>query len=339
MSLLHFPLAMRSSLSAMRRWCFPSIKSGHIVFTKVKNLLLEFSIRSSCARRNRKRNSWVSKSDGSRLIGDPKIKITWDSMTVITRDGFLWNCLRGTGPCTPPPSPGASAQEPRPPPAAQGSGEKEGSKGDPKSLGLTQGTVGPNMSLLFRAIMPAAYHGEHKMTSIENISAAFDTMVPGLAADFEDSVRKHYKRLSEKYTPREFRRLGNDEGGWFDSGIYRNLVGPFVGTIGNKVSGEAYLDEDRLARSAVEYAENQVASFVNKIKVKLVDLTSVEIPRINGATFIIRGKLNGQTVRVNQNQTFNISNKGTPYHQWPARIYVDNKFTPAAAFKKLAKET
>lgn len=177
------------------------------------------------------------------------------------------------------------------------------------------------------------------MTSIENISAAFDTMVPGLAADFEGSVRKHYKRLSEKYTPREFRRLGNDGGDWFDRGLYRNLVRPFVGTIGNKVSGEAYLDEDRLARSAVEYAENQVASFVNKLKVKLVDLTSVEIPRINGATFIIRGKLNGQTVRVNQNQTFNISNKGTPYHQWPARIYVDNKFTPAAAFKKLAKET
>lgn len=94
--------------------------------------------------------------------------------------------------------------------------------------------------------------------------------------------------------------------------------------------------QEWLEKQSGIYAEQTVAAFVAKLTAKLGALTDVEVKRADGATFMITGKLGDRLVTVKQQQVLKFSTHGTPFHQWPARIYVDGKFTPEAAFKKLA---
>jgi hypothetical protein len=94
------------------------------------------------------------------------------------------------------------------------------------------------------------------------------------------------------------------------------------------------LRTDKLAVDAIDYAQAQIAAFVAKLVRKLEGLDVAEVVNQRGLTFVIRGTLNGHQVMVEQQQVFKVSNKGTPFNQWPARIYVDGKFTPEAKFKE-----
>jgi predicted nucleotide-binding protein (sugar kinase/HSP70/actin superfamily) len=94
--------------------------------------------------------------------------------------------------------------------------------------------------------------------------------------------------------------------------------------------------QEWLEKCAKEYAEQAVQSFVAKLTKKLGALTDVQVLWANGDRFTIVGKLGDRDVKVHQDRVFKVSTQGTPFHQWPARIYLDGKFTPEAAFKKVA---
>jgi hypothetical protein len=56
---------------------------------------------------------------------------------------------------------------------------------------------------------------------------------------------------------------------------------------------------------------------------------------LDGARFRIVGIKNDRSICIEQDRIVNVSPKGTLFNQFPARIYVNGKFTSAAAYAKL----
>jgi hypothetical protein len=161
---------------------------------------------------------------------------------------------------------------------------------------------------------------------------AFDAYAPVLAADFVTYHSRVIARLIEKYEG-NLRGLGN--AGTYDGKAYRSSR-VFIAYDGSLMSSKAVgVVADRLQRAGDEYAKATIQSFVAKLTKKLGSLTEVEVLWATGDQFTITGKLGERKVVVHQDRVFKVSQQGTPFHQWPARIYVDGKFTPEASFKKM----
>jgi hypothetical protein len=182
------------------------------------------------------------------------------------------------------------------------------------------------------------------MNEITNIAAAFEPTKVEAAGWFEGRVRKQFAKLAESYGDGEkiklFARVPAANQATF--ALVRSCCA-VVDADGNPVvsgSGRDFyvIDEARLAKKAAEFGEDQVAGFVAKLEKKLGDLTAVELIRAGNGEFVIAGKLGDRAVRVDQQVVFKVSSKGTFFLQWPARIYVEGKFTPEKAFKELAAE-
>ena len=157
------------------------------------------------------------------------------------------------------------------------------------------------------------------------IATAFADFVPVLAESFAAYHRRRVARMIEQ-------GMTSREAYAFSKESYS-----FAKTDGNTLSSKVVgVSEEWLAKCAAEYAQHTVSAFVAKLTKKLQTLSGVDVRRADGATFVITGTLGDKAVRVEQRQTMNVSPKGTLFHQWPARIYVNGKFTPEAAFKKIA---
>jgi hypothetical protein len=103
-----------------------------------------------------------------------------------------------------------------------------------------------------------------------------------------------------------------------------------------KIQGNAYLVAERVEKGAAEYAAATVEMLLAKIEAKLEDLDESEVIDIDGAArFTIRGKRAGRRVEIEQTRILNVSSRGLLFNQYPARIYVDGKFTSEAKYKAL----
>lgn len=173
----------------------------------------------------------------------------------------------------------------------------------------------------------------------------FGKMKPELARDYVGHIEGLFKRLAAKYQLQMVALLGADY--WrrklpegveaADVETFQKKVRGYLTTASLK-GGAPNLDRARLQKHADDYAEGQVQQFVVKLTQKLGDLTDVRISwaDVHGFQCGITGKLRGHDVRVEQSRKFVVNQQGTAFHQWPALIYVDGKFTTEAAFKRLA---
>ena len=164
----------------------------------------------------------------------------------------------------------------------------------------------------------------------------FDAYAPILAADFVAYHTRVITRLIEKYEG-NMRGLANaygtDGDAYRNSGYYISYTGGYPASPRTAIG----VDVEALQKDGDKYAEVTIQSFVAKLTRKLAPLTDVEVLWAKGSgQFTITGKLGNRQVTVHQDRVFKISSKGTPFHQWPARIYVEGKFTTEAAFKKIA---
>jgi hypothetical protein len=177
--------------------------------------------------------------------------------------------------------------------------------------------------------------------TLDSVLAELLKLKPGLAADFSGYVRRQWDRVRGLYKTDAGRKAmfqGNGTG--WESKTYRFLA-PFLNAGAHKRAterdGEPGLDEPRLARVAEEYAQGQIDGFMRKLRQKLAELDDVVIRGLDPGRFEfdILGSVDGHRVLIKQNRIINQSPLGTLYHQWPARIYVDGKFTPEATYKGL----
>ena len=99
--------------------------------------------------------------------------------------------------------------------------------------------------------------------------------------------------------------------------------------------GSWTVDAERVAKAAGEYALATIETWHAKIEAKMGQLESATVHSLSGFSFNIVGTKAGRRVSIRQTMTINVSPKGKPFNQFPARIYVNGKFTPEAQFKKL----
>lgn len=90
-----------------------------------------------------------------------------------------------------------------------------------------------------------------------------------------------------------------------------------------------------MADYALAQAGAVVDAWGEKITSKLSDLQNTTVRHLDGHRFAITGERDGKKIRIEQDMIINYSALGTAYNQFPARIYVDGKFHPEAAYKKL----
>jgi len=104
------------------------------------------------------------------------------------------------------------------------------------------------------------------------------------------------------------------------------------GTVGSP-SDPQVLCPDYLLKVAAEFGAAQVAGMEAKLATKLGAGFTVTSAKLDTqGRFTITGLANGHDVAVRQEVVYKVSSKGRPFIQWPARIDVDGKFTPAARY-------
>lgn len=158
-----------------------------------------------------------------------------------------------------------------------------------------------------------------------DLTAALNAFRPELEARFVSHVERTLARLIEKFGP-ALRGIAN-------AGEYHQWQG-IVAACRRSEEGVA-VNPAQLARMAAGYAEDTVAAWLAKIEAKTGDLDGAQVVRGTGAAFTITGTRDGRRVVIEQDMIVNVSSRGTLFNQFPARIYVDGKFTSAAKFAAL----
>ncbi len=132
------------------------------------------------------------------------------------------------------------------------------------------------------------------MNKINDLTAKFDTLKPGLAKDFEEFVTKALTRIVAEHPTRDAQsKLANSWG--TDANLFRafrSLLTYAPAETGRWTQATGP-DAERVAKAAKSYADDQVAKFTMKLVRKLGDLTNVEIRDIDmgGFQFLITGHL------------------------------------------------
>lgn len=175
------------------------------------------------------------------------------------------------------------------------------------------------------------------MTTIANVTAEFDKMVPAIAEDYTGWVTRQLTRLIA-LEPKALRQLASSWG--YDGGLWRQLrryctMVDQDGQPTNRFTDRYVINHDYLAAQATKYAQYQVDSFKAKLEAKLVGMTDIEDLEIRGLEFAFHGKVGSNKVMVEQTTILKCSNRGKLFNQWPCRIYVNGKMMPEAKFKKL----
>jgi hypothetical protein len=167
-----------------------------------------------------------------------------------------------------------------------------------------------------------------------NIDAAFESLKPELADRYIRTVRNYFDAIVEKFGPAA-RGVHNS----YDAAGYRVYVAPNVNRVSENgivhANAEIYIDEVKLALNAERHAEQAALAWRDKIVAKISDLENVEIKKFGGSNFLISGHRGGKAVAIDQNVITNVSPRGKLFNQFPARIYVDGKFTSEKKYHAL----
>ena len=133
-------------------------------------------------------------------------------------------------------------------------------------------------------------------------------------------------------------KFGPTFGGVYNSrsySVWSETIRPCTDRVGNRTSAEHTLNADKVAFMANKLAEAFADEVLAKVNAKTGELTEGVARYVSGANFLITGKKGEHTVSIEQNQIINVSVKGKLFNQFPARIYVNGKFTSAAKFAKI----
>lgn len=164
-----------------------------------------------------------------------------------------------------------------------------------------------------------------------SLAAALDTYKPAIAARHVAAVTEMFEAILAAFGP-TLRGVSNSFK-WAKT--YSNVVARYVTSEGNSFHAPHFLNTARLEADAVQYADEVAQAWQIKIEAKLGELESGTVHHMDGVAFRIVGTRGGHAVEIEQTMILNVSSRGTLFHQFPARIYVDGKFKSEAAYKKM----
>lgn len=162
------------------------------------------------------------------------------------------------------------------------------------------------------------------MTELEK---AIESFKPNLIDVYKTQVTAIYNDIVKKLGP----QLENVYNDWTYARTFRGMVAPNITTV-DKVKT---LDQDKLVKNAIQFADDVVVRWHSKIVGKLENITDITYTRIDALSFSIVGKRDGHRVAINQQVILKMSSKGTLFNQFPARIFVDGKFMSEAKYKQM----
>jgi uncharacterized protein YfiM (DUF2279 family) len=168
------------------------------------------------------------------------------------------------------------------------------------------------------------------------IKAAFLARAPELTADWIGNVRYHFKRIADSNNGvvTAFPRSSSP-----DFMVTRFLLADGCTYVqpADRFSGQQatyIIDEEHLAAAGKKYGEQAALNWFRKTNEKLGDVSDIEMGK-PGETMQVTAMRDSQKIVLDQQRVFKYSSKGKPFHQFPARIYVDKKFHSEAAYKKM----
>lgn len=207
-----------------------------------------------------------------------------------------------------------------------------------------------------KVVSKASLLGDTYKGMNDALRAAFEAQAPQLAADYADFMRGLFKRYEEAFKGRipafphmrSFRQQGASEDPTeVSEAQYKTIKGTLLefattedvdlGTVrfGQRQTLRViHLDETRLAEKARKYGDEVAVQWFYKTNEKLGAVEQPELHLDSGGNVVVSGKRDGKAIRMEQQRIINVSPLGLPFHQFPARIYVDGKFYPEAAYKK-----
>ncbi len=173
--------------------------------------------------------------------------------------------------------------------------------------------------------------------ALNDIVAQLNALKPEVAKEFRESITPQVLRLLEKW-----------QGGEDMEAFHRNTKGQmkpleafidFDGVYADRVA--IGINEDKIEQESKVYAEQQVATLIHKLLRKIGNLNSVAVHklRVGSMEFSMSGELNGRKVSIHQSRIINVSVNGTTFHQWPARIYVDDKLVSEDQYRGMGGGT
>lgn len=163
-----------------------------------------------------------------------------------------------------------------------------------------------------------------------NLQVALAAFAPQIAESFRAIHVQAFNRMVKEFGP--------SLNGIYNSGsakFYRESIARFVVSDGDRMSSTKSICRDKLRLGSEAYAQATVKEWEAKINAKLGELEGAEVKHMTETTFVISGTKNGRRVQIEQQMIINTSSKGAVFNQFPARIYVDGKFTSAKKFASL----
>jgi hypothetical protein len=162
-----------------------------------------------------------------------------------------------------------------------------------------------------------------------DLTTALEAHKPALEAYFVDFAERRFAAL--------VRHFGPALRGVYNSHLANNwrAISSLTVCDGDRINSEYSLDAGRVAAAATAFADATVATWADKIAAKLGELDNAEVRHLDGYRFAVTGSKGDRKVHIEQDMIVNVSSRGTLFNQFPARIYVDGKFTPAAKYAAL----
>ena len=178
----------------------------------------------------------------------------------------------------------------------------------------------------------------------DSLKKAMLKYAPELAKDYEEFIKKTFKQmqadlgkeLKRVYSSYKWARTfqvvrlsvkkklaPGQQSHFMPSLVYEKL--PYI------------IDTEALNKNAKKYGEKVALEWYNKVIAKLGPLRNVKASIMRGGDVIVTGEYKGNKVRLDQQRIINVSSRGTLFHQWPSRIYVNGKFMSETAYKKLIR--
>jgi hypothetical protein len=170
----------------------------------------------------------------------------------------------------------------------------------------------------------------------EVLKKAFLAYEPLIKEDYLKQIRSTFSRMVKEFGP-TLKGISKDKY-WYQ--IYGNLLGVTEreGQIDYSRCDEDTrpwkINEKSLDKNADNYAHSTALQWYGKMIEKLGNLDDVKVSDPRSFNVIITGRHNDNQVEIKQKIIVNVSKLGTPFNQFPAHIYVDNKFQSEAQYKK-----
>lgn len=163
------------------------------------------------------------------------------------------------------------------------------------------------------------------------LNEALEAHKPVIQELYKNTILRTYENLTNSFG-KTFKGIYNS----YSADSFKYLLSPVLtkGVQDGKLI-ERFIDNEKLEVQSQEYAELTVEAFKAKILEKLGNVENVEVQHLLNDEFEIKATRNNHKIFLQQRIILKSSSKGKLFNQFPARIYVDGKFTSAKNYKEM----